>query len=95
MNIPIVESRLYDVFHFLEKKAQYKHGETILALLNNGDIKYTSNTNDSSLDYYIGKVFDFGMMKTIYTLSRNVKEIPDDDEYLIGGHRDYFGRYYL
>lgn len=90
VNIPIVESRLYDVFYFLEKKTRYKHGETTLILLNNGEIKYTSNVNNSSSDYYIGKILGFGTVKTINILFRNVEKTPGDDEYLIGDYQDYW-----
>lgn len=90
VNIPIIESRLYDVFYFLEKQTRYKHGETTLILLNNGDVKYISEVNNSSSDYYIGMVLGFGTVKISQTLFRNVEKIPDDDVYLIGDYQDYW-----
>lgn len=80
--IPIAESRLYDVFFYLEKECGYKNGKVKLVLLHSGDIQYASSTTDDSIDFFLTSVFGPGA--TYYYLPKRIETIPSDDDYLVG-----------
>lgn len=85
--VPVAPRQLYNLFYFLSEKTCYKHGKVVVVLLKNGDIKYLDKTNNSTADYYAGKILGFGMMEHYHFLthgSSESSEIPDESTYLTG-----------
>lgn len=88
--IPVMEDRLYDLFYFLERESRHKHGKISIALLVDGDIRYSSTTTDNTADYYADKILGYGMSPCYFFLPRRGSGIPRDDELLIGKEHELY-----
>ena len=87
--IPVPDDRLYDLFYFLEKITRYKIGKISIALLSEGEMKYTGRATDNVPDYYAEKILGFGVARDYYIIHRSIKSIPSEEEYKMGGMEDW------